>query len=130
MRGFFQNRTLYAWIAGLAFLFGSLTPSISRALVAAGPGKMQLEICTSGGIMLMPVADAAAKKSPLGLTQDHLEHCPCCLSHAGPFALFPPLKLTFAIIDGRELYPALFYHAPHRLFSWFSANPRAPPVTA
>jgi hypothetical protein len=129
MSSFFRTRTLQVWIACLAILFGSLAPSISHALAAAG-GAMQIEICTRAGIMTMSVSDTAAKKSPLSLTQDHLKHCPCCLAHEGPLALPPALQLTFAILGGHDLFPALFYDAPQPLFSWSAANPRAPPVTA
>jgi hypothetical protein len=130
MSSFFKTRTLQAWIACLAILFGSLAPSISHALAAASPGRKQVEICTRGGIMLMSVSATAGTKSPFGLTQDHLQHCPCCLAQDGPFALLPPLQLTFAVIGGHDLFPFLFYDAPQPLFSWSAANPRAPPVTA
>jgi hypothetical protein len=130
MSSFFRTRTLQVWIAGLAILFGSLAPAISHALAAASPRAARLEICTRAGIMLVPVSDTAARESPLGLMQDHLQHCPCCRAQDGPFALLPPLQLTFAILGGHDLFPALFYEAPHPLFSWSAANPRAPPVTA
>jgi hypothetical protein len=130
MSSFFRTRTLQVWIACLAILFGSLAPSISHALAAASRGATQVEICTRDGIMMMSVSDTAAKKSPLGLTQDHLKHCPCCLAQEGPFALLPPLQFTFAILGGHDLFPALFYDAPQPLFSWSAANPRAPPVAA
>jgi hypothetical protein len=130
MSRFFRTRTLQVWIACLAILFGSLAPAISPAPAAASAGAARLEICTRAGIMLVAVSDTAASESPLGLMQDHLQHCPCCLAQDRPFALLPPLQLTFAILGGHDLFPALFYEAPHPLFSWSAANPRAPPVTA
>jgi hypothetical protein len=130
MSSLFTTRQLQVWIACLAILFGSLAPAMSHALVAANAGVTQLEICTRAGLMTMPVSDTAAKKSPLGHPQDHLKHCPCCLTDEQPFALLPPLQLTFAVIGGHDLFPALFYDAPHPLFSWSAANPRAPPVLA
>jgi hypothetical protein len=130
MSRIFKTRTLQAWIACLAILFGSLAPSISHALAAASPGTARVEICTRAGIMMMTVSDTAAKKSPLSLTQAHLKHCPCCLAHEGPLGLPPPQLVTFAILGGHDLFPALFYVAPQPLFSWRAANPRAPPVLA
>ena len=129
MSGYFRTRMLKTWIACLAILFGSLAPSISSALAAANPGSATMEICTRAGIMMV-AADSAPGQAAPDIAQDHLKHCPCCLTQQDPFALLPPLLLVFAIIGGHGLFPSLFYDAPQPLFSWSAANPRAPPATA
>jgi hypothetical protein len=130
MSGFYKHRILKTWITCFAILFGSLAPSLSYALAAASPGSATMEICTRAGIMLVAAADSGADQSRPAAAQDHLKHCPCCPAQHEPLALLPPLLLEFAVIGGHGVFPALFYDAPHPLFSWSAANPRAPPVTA
>lgn len=126
---FLKRRQLHLWLACLAILFNALAPSISYAYAAASGAARLADICSASG----PRSQAAAQHEPATPTTDvaldHLKHCPFCISHAGSFALpFAP-ALRYAPVQGREVYPALFYQAPAPLFVWTSAKPRGPPAS-
>lgn len=60
----------------------------------------------------------------------HFEHCPFCFTHAGSFGLVPAIFFTGQMGMSVALRPALFYLSPHPLFTWTSAQPRAPPAVS
>ncbi|MES2739338.1 MAG: DUF2946 domain-containing protein [Pseudomonadota bacterium] len=127
-----KRTMLYAWIACLALLFSALAPSMSHALAYAGAeaGTIRIEVCTADGNKTIVIDSSGARTVVPDSVQHHLEHCPYCSTHAGSFALPPPAMALFAVLGGHDVFPYLFYNAPARLYTWSSANPRAPPALA
>jgi hypothetical protein len=124
-----QRQTLQIWIAMLAILFSALAPTISHALAVGSASAITLEICTVNGYKVVKAPDSDSSKAPA--TSKHgMEHCAFCVSHGGTFALTGSSSVVFAIDSGRDIYPPLFYIAPHSLHAWSTANPRAPPFLA
>ncbi|MYM22174.1 DUF2946 domain-containing protein [Duganella sp. FT135W] len=124
-----KRQTLHIWIAILAILFSALAPTISHALAARTDSAVTLEICTVNGYKVVKVTDSESSKKPA--TAKHgMEQCAFCVTHGGTFALTGSSSLVFAIDSVREIYPPLFYAAPHSLHAWSTANPRAPPFLA
>lgn len=107
-------------MAALAF-----APSVSHALAAgAAPGPWS-EICTTLG--LNTSVPAGGEESGAAL---HLEHCPLCAQAAHAPGL-PPAEISPLIAaPGGDALPPLFLHAPHPLFAWTRAQPRAPPLSS
>lgn len=113
------TRRFAAWITCFAILFGALAPSISQA-VAVSQGGAWAEICSASGSKLIKIDGA-----DIGL---HVEHCPFCATHAGSFGLPPSAGFVLPLLDTRDTYPSLFYHAPRKLPVWTAAQSRAPPA--
>ncbi|HEX2604283.1 MAG TPA: DUF2946 domain-containing protein [Oxalicibacterium sp.] len=123
-----QMRRLTAWIASFAILLATLAPAISHAMAAMhGTSADWSEICTASGAKYVKVADVAPSK-PATHQVSHFEHCPFCFSHAGALGLPPDNDLHLPSVAGTQILPPLFYRAPRPLFSWATAQPRAPPA--
>lgn len=131
MPNFVKRSSLPLWIALLAILFSALAPSISHAMAARSGNAVYAEICGVDGVKLVALAgsDAGDKQAPAGDSlQLHMKHCPYCATHGGSFGLPPPAPAAFVLLDGADLHPSLFYHAPAPLFAWSAAHPRGPPA--
>jgi hypothetical protein len=124
-----KRQTLQIWIAMLAILFSALAPTVSHALAAADVSAIPLEICTANGYKVLKIPGSDSSKAP-ATTKHGMEHCAFCASHGSTFALTTSSSSIFAIDSGRDIYPPLFYAAPHTLQAWSAANPRAPPYFA
>lgn len=123
-----KRRVLSVWIAMLAILFSALAPSVSHALAARDILAGFAEVCTVNGVELVSLSTGERQKPVKDALFHHMEHCAFCATHAGSFALLPPLPVSFAVIGGHDLFPSLFYLAPSPLFSWSAAQPRGPPA--
>jgi hypothetical protein len=122
----------YAWIACLALLFNAFIPLVAAARgsgAMASSAPMDMEVCTAMGMEMLPMP---VKPDPAhgGQPAKMMGHCDCCMGHAAAHGLPPPATIAFTLPAGRAVYPPLYYHAPHLLFSWALAQPRAPPVLA
>ena len=121
-------RQLTAKVAIIAFLVGSLLPSLSQALQTREGGGWT-EVCTALGSKWVHESDGVPSDSkPTNLQS--LEHCPYCALHANALAL-PPSEWACPVdaavgheVPGRVLAAARARHA------WAGALPRAPPLTA
>jgi hypothetical protein len=124
------TRRIAAWLACFAILFAALAPSVSHAVNAAN-GQAWAEICTASGVAMVMVGDdGASPAEPLTKQSLHLEHCPFCCSHGGSLALLPGAGMAIPPIATQEARPSLFFHSPHPLPIWTSAQSRAPPAHA
>jgi hypothetical protein len=127
-----RHWSAYAWIACLAILFNACAPFMHHALAASTSNTNEMEVCTALGLEMMPMskgADQPGKSAPDKL-QKGMTHCACCTLHASTFALPPAMTLAFALSEGRDVYPPLYYHAARPLFPWSLAQSRAPPALA
>jgi hypothetical protein len=116
------------WIACLAILFNALAPTIAHALVSQNGPTIEMEVCSATGPKFISVDQATGEPSRFDSSLHHLEHCPFCLTQADSFALPGHTSTRFSVIGGHDAFPALFYQSPSPLFSWSTANPRAPPA--
>ena len=125
------GRARIAWIACLAILFNAFAPLVSHAMEAAAPAPaaMSMEICTALGMTTMPLALAPDGQGQPdgGKLHKAMNHCGYCVSHAASHGLPPPPAIGFAAVQGRDVYPPLYYHSPRPLFPWSLAQSRAPP---
>jgi hypothetical protein len=130
MRNFAKTKTLPAWIALLAFLFGVLAPAVSHAL-GPSPGQPKFtEICTSKGVKF--VADTAAHHQGHPASTSPLAgsgHCDYCSTAAPSLAFLPQSDVVIAHLPGPDSFPTLFYQSPKPLFAWTLAKSRAPPAS-
>lgn len=115
-----------SWVAFFAIFGLVFAPTISHAVALATTGGAWTDICSAD----TPAAGAAdAGGSHLPVTGDHFQHCPLCGLGASP--LLPPTLATLAVPSGlRAGPPPLFGQSPRPLFSWATAQPRAPPLLA
>jgi hypothetical protein len=118
------------WLALVAVLAMALLPTVSHALAhGQGTGTTWAEVCTPQGMKMVAVDldDAAPGAAGSAQAGSHLEHCPYCTGSVTPQGL-PPSTFSLPDFDARAgLVPPLFLQAPHTLFAWRSAQPRAPP---
>lgn len=123
------SRVLTSWIAVLAILMAALAPSMSHAL-GAKYGASLIEVCTSMGAKWVQGDSGSTDQAPLSGDAQVSEHCPCCSLHANAIAI-PAAPLTLALAPALpELLPTAFLAAPHTLFAWLAAQPRAPPFSS
>ncbi|MFL6657246.1 MAG: DUF2946 domain-containing protein [Massilia sp.] len=124
------TRRCAAWIACLAMLFAALAPSISHAM-AASRGDGWAEICSAAGVKYIKAnVIQSTTVDPVTEQTVHLEHCPFCATHAGSFALLPPVSgISIPVLDLPDSHPPLFFQSPRPLAVWTSAQSRAPPAS-
>ncbi|WP_229257058.1 DUF2946 domain-containing protein [Duganella lactea] len=120
---------MHIWIAILAILFSAIAPTISHSLAGESASVLTLEICTVNGYKVVNATDSDSGTAP-AKAKHGMEHCAFCTTHGSTFALTSSSSIVFAIDSGRDLYPPLFFAAPHSLHAWSAANPRAPPILA
>lgn len=126
-----RSRSLVAWLAGLAILFGSLAPSVAQAFAALeGQGGRWSEICTVNGVKLVQIDDGSTSASgePVagGLNS---EHCRACLVHFLPGLEPASAFLVFTAEAAQHARPYAGLPPLPRV-AWASAQPRAPPFSA
>lgn len=119
---------LTVWIAMLAILFSALAPAVSHAIEASHGSANWVEICTVAGTKMVQLGNGDQPKPTSDALSHHLKNCPYCAAHAGGPALPPVAPVTFAILGGHDVFPALFYTAPSVQFAWSAAAPRGPPA--
>ncbi len=126
------TRQFAAWIACFAIVLAALAPSISQTLHAAERSNVSwLEICSAAGAKLIKVADNQSSHPGSPAKKNiHSEHCAFCSTHAGSFALPPTASFVLPVLDGADVFPALFYQSHRPLFVWTVAQSRAPPFTS
>lgn len=118
MQWFVRGRALWAHIALAMMVMAFAAPTVSRVLHA-----VQAQTSPWGLVCSAEVAPGgeSAPATP------SLEHCPLCVlqqaaSAPPPAALHLPLPSALS-----QLQPRLLLQAPHPLFAWSAAQPRAPP---
>jgi uncharacterized protein involved in copper resistance len=124
-----RHNILHTWIALLAILFSVVAPTVSRAVAASNPAAPMLEMCTVNGYQLVKLPGSDSGKAPADAMQG-MQHCAFCGMHGASDALPSAPAVMPLLAVGRNIYPPLFYSAPHQLHTWSAANPRAPPVLA
>lgn len=125
-----RHWSVCAWIACLAILFNALAPIVSQAMVAPASIPMEAEVCTALGMVKMSLTPVQAGEQSSSKPGKGMMRCDCCIYHAASLGL-PPASIAVPVPSaGRGTYPPLYYHAPRPLFSWFPAQPRAPPFLA
>jgi hypothetical protein len=115
-------------LSTIAFLavFGLVfAPTISRALAHASPAWA--EVCTAQGRLQIDLSGAERELPAPQSSIAHLDHCPLCGLGATAILLPPAAPALPASSRLSEALPALFLQAPHTLFAWHQAQPRAPP---
>ena len=129
-----MTRYIAAWIACLAILVASFAPALVHALP---PGHDQLDsigamtgaICSSANSQMMGQADAAQPADPAtpSPAAHHLDHCPYCYTHGAQAHLPGADWFALPVLTATLSRPTLFYQSPRPLFTWASAQSRAPP---
>jgi Protein of unknown function (DUF2946) len=118
------------WLALLVMVALAILPTLAHALARSQGGTTTwAEVCTPQGMKLVAVDldDATAGAAGQAQAGSHLEHCPYCTGSGTPPAL-PAAPFTSPDFDPRASFlPPLYLQAPHTLFAWRSAQPRAPP---
>lgn len=152
----YYRRSIAAWMACFAVLLASLAPAVSHGINAfrLAEASMQ-EHCDEYGDAAYQFLETASQSdvgrhaqasahadhvswnaAPEDISHAgheaggswHFEHCPFCFTHAGSFGLAPVIFLANQMGMSVALRPALFYRSPQPLFTWTSAQPRAPPA--
>lgn len=122
---------LCTWFAILAMLALALLPAVSHA-VAHGQGSRSAwaEVCTPQGMKWVAVDAASAADAAAGAPAQaagHLEHCALCCGGPALAGLPPRPEPWPELGGGAQPMPRLFLQGPRTLFTWCSAQPRAPP---
>lgn len=129
------RRRLYACIALMAVMFGMLVPTLGRAALSPGEGRLVLEVCSAAGNRLIELdpADAAlylGGEAPDGegdratLAPEHCVYCGTVFA----VALLPPTTPALFDLQLAAERPTPFLSALPRRSSWRILSPRAPPA--
>lgn len=108
----------------LVLVLNALMPLAAQAMAASTPGSQWQEICTSTGMVRLPLDDSEHHPADSGAGQS--QDCPYCNLHAGHAGLPPAAIDPVAILPLREMPPA-FFQAAHTSSVWLAAQSRAPP---
>ena len=120
------SRVLTSWIAVVAILMAALAPSISHALSAKN-GASLIEVCTALGAKWVQPDGSSKDQAPASGGVHPFEHCPYCSVHANAVGIPAAPVVPALAISSSDLLPTAFLAAPHTLYAWVSAQPRAPP---
>ena len=129
MRRIATRRSFAAWTALLAVLAAALLPALSHAFAPGRDATKWVEVCSAMGPMAIEVP-ANGPGFPKAPKASDFEHCPFCSVQAAPAAILPPTVSVLALPAVSEPVPPLFLHAPHPLFAFLTAQPRAPPLAS
>jgi Protein of unknown function (DUF2946) len=114
-----RPRTHTRWVTLALLVMALLAPTVMRASTDRSPWN---DMCTTA----TKVADAqGGHGSPAADVHEHCDACFSRLDNAGPAPA--PLSLALAA-PLPQTVPTLFLQAPHPLFAWRGAQPRAPPA--
>lgn len=116
------------WIALLAIFGLVLAPTVSRLLASSSTQAVWAEVCTPQGTRVLATSAGDDDRSSAPAGHHLLDHCPLCGLSGGAPALPPVAWALPQPLQAQHSVPALFLHAPRRLFAWASAQPRAPPA--
>lgn len=118
------------WLALLGVLFGTLAPTVSHAMARNHPATLEMQVCSSAGMVTMTVA-LDADGAPVGAgAMGPFEHCPYCSQHANFPALLPDRLSVVPLPLSQADYPPRFYQSATPLFTWSASSPRGPPAQA
>ena len=129
MRKLIKHQAI-VWLALLGVLFSTLAPTVSHAMAPGQPATLEMQICSSAGMVTMTVAldDADAPDGAGAMTP--FEHCPYCSQHANFPVLLPDRFAIMALPALQADYPHRFYRSATPLFAWSASSPRGPPAQA
>lgn len=122
-----QNQWI-AWIALLAILLAAFVQTVSHLPATGSNGFFWAEICSVNGMQSVKMAIDPAPVSSPGQTDNGLQHCSYCPTHAGSSAFMPTAAFEQPVVSGFSLLPAAFYQSSHPLFAWSTPQSRAPPA--
>lgn len=115
---------LTTWLSMLVLVLNALMPLAAQAMLASAGPVDAVEICTSTGMVRLPVDhDNDSGKSDATQMQD----CPFCLLHDGQASL-PPASITLPLAPGFAEMPPTFYRAADTSAVWLAALSRGPPL--
>lgn len=114
-----RTRSLWAHIALAMMVLAFAAPTASRLLHAVQAQSSPWDVVCS------VEAGSASGGSESGAPS--LEHCPMCLLQQAASAPPPAALQRLQAVGLSQLQPRLFLQAPHPLFAWSAAQPRAPP---
>ena len=121
------RRPLVVWLALLIAVLGAITPTLSRAMVAAHAGtEPGFVVCTQTGPRWVALADASESPAERDSALN-IEHCPFCLHATHSVAPPPHVLIHLFAVSGGFKVPTVrqaFLFLPH-----FALTPpsRGPP---
>ena len=120
-----KHRPFHLFATWLSMLvLNALMPLGAQAMLASAGQVDTVEICTSTGMVRVPVDEGdGTGKSAAARTQD----CPFCLLHDGQASL-PPLSVALPLTQGYAEMPPAFYQAADTSTVWLAALSRGPPL--
>lgn len=115
-------------LALLALLAAALMPVLGQVLARQqGRAGTWSEVCSTAGKRLVRLD--LGTQIPAGVDGlGHAKHCPFCLAHGGQAMLPQADIVSLPLVTAKPVLPALYYHAPHPLFSWAATRSRGPPA--
>lgn len=116
-------------------VFNALAPLTAQAVfrgVAQGEPGEWMEVCSSTGMVRLPVAEVGSSystepNSDSGQPFNLGKHCPICHLNQGDFGL-PPHEVAVALAVAFLEMPAAFEQVAPTSTVWLSARSRAPPA--
>lgn len=111
----------------LVLVLNALMPLTVQAMAASAERSQWQEICTSIGMVRLPLDDS--DRHPADPVAGQSQDCPYCNLHAGHAGLPPAAIDPVIALPLREMPPA-FFQAAHTSSVWLTAQSRAPPILA
>lgn len=115
---------LTTWLSMLVLVLNALMPLAAKAMLASAGPVDAVEICTSTGMVRVPV-DQGDDSGKSNATQ--MQECPFCLLHDGQASL-PPAPVATPLAQGFAEMPPAFYQAADTSAVWLTALSRGPPL--
>jgi len=109
----------------LVLVLNALMPLAAQAIAASAERSQWQEICTSTGMVRLPLDDSERHPADPGAGQS--PDCPYCNLHAGQAGL-PPAAIDPVIAMPFSAMPPAFFQAAHTSSVWLTAQSRAPPI--
>lgn len=128
MHHFLKHRRAYGLIVSIAITLNLFAPAISHAMATLTRDPLILEMCS----VSTPASVSAAgdKQMPPASSAHTIKHCVFCATHTDAYASPLASQGLIAVLRGHDAYLAQYYQSPAPLSTWFSGQPRAPPMLA
>ena len=107
----------------LVLALNALTPLAAQAMLSSTKRIDTIEICTSTGMVRLPVEEQGGAGKPVAA---QMQSCSFCLLH-DVHAWLPPLSIALSIASSHAGIPPAFKPAATMSAVWLAARSRRPP---
>lgn len=119
--------TTAGWLVWVLVLNAIMPLMAHAALALMGPTSQVVEICTSTGLVRIPIDSQTEESKPNAAVRMAMQ-CPVCILEQHSWDIPPPCAMVIPVLVEVAFMPPAFYQYPVTAHVWLAALSRGPPV--